>query len=90
MMHDALDLELFKCKKSKFKVLSFLFSGLQMASMWWGHFPLLEENVTEHADNSCFSAGQSTVLKGVRFGGVPIVLLLNFIFFVVSDVLLLV
>uniref|UniRef100_A0A673NJQ5 CSC1-like protein 1 n=1 Tax=Sinocyclocheilus rhinocerous TaxID=307959 RepID=A0A673NJQ5_9TELE len=32
---------------------------------------------------SCFSATQSTVLKGVNFGGVPIVLLIDFSLFVV-------
>uniref|UniRef100_A0A672RZ85 CSC1-like protein 2 n=1 Tax=Sinocyclocheilus grahami TaxID=75366 RepID=A0A672RZ85_SINGR len=37
-----------------------------------------------HVDNSsCFSATQSTVLKGVNFGGVPIVLLIDFLLFVV-------
>ncbi|XP_036433047.1 LOW QUALITY PROTEIN: CSC1-like protein 1 [Colossoma macropomum] len=54
-----------------------------MASEWLGHFPLLEDNNTVQADNSCFSATQSTVLKGVSFGGVPIVLLLNFVVFLV-------
>lgn len=39
------------------------------------------DNGTAHVDNSCFSAMQSTVLKGVNFGGVPIVLLLDFIVF---------
>ncbi|GAA6102605.1 CSC1-like protein 1 isoform X1 [Tachysurus ichikawai] len=41
------------------------------------------ENVTVRSDNSCFSATQSTVLMGVSFGGVPIVLLLDFIVFLV-------
>uniref|UniRef100_A0A673NI75 CSC1-like protein 1 n=1 Tax=Sinocyclocheilus rhinocerous TaxID=307959 RepID=A0A673NI75_9TELE len=41
-------------------------------------------NGTAHVDNSsCFSATQSTVLKGVNFGGVPIVLLIDFSLFVV-------
>uniref|UniRef100_A0A672RYW5 CSC1-like protein 2 n=1 Tax=Sinocyclocheilus grahami TaxID=75366 RepID=A0A672RYW5_SINGR len=41
-------------------------------------------NGTAHVDNSsCFSATQSTVLKGVNFGGVPIVLLIDFLLFVV-------
>lgn len=57
-----------------------------MASTWWGHLPLLMDNGTAHLDNSsCFSAMQSTVLKGVNFGGVPIVLLLDFIVFLVGS-----
>ncbi|XP_026866917.1 CSC1-like protein 1 isoform X1 [Electrophorus electricus] len=54
-----------------------------MASQWWKRFPLLEDNGTLHMDNSCFSATQSTVLVGVQFGGVPIVLLLDFIVFLI-------
>ncbi|XP_066524328.1 CSC1-like protein 1 [Hoplias malabaricus] len=54
-----------------------------MASKWWNSFPLLEDNGTVQADNSCFSATQNTVLSGVSFGGVPLVLLLDFIFFIV-------
>lgn len=57
-----------------------------MASTWWGHLPHVIDNGTAHEDNSsCFSAMQSTVLKGVNFGGVPIVLLLDFIVFLVSS-----
>ncbi|XP_072528821.1 CSC1-like protein 1 isoform X2 [Salminus brasiliensis] len=52
-----------------------------MASTWWGHVPLLDNNGTAHAGNSCYSASQSTVLKGVSFGGVPVVLLLDFLVF---------
>uniref|UniRef100_A0A8C1NXU4 Transmembrane protein 63A n=1 Tax=Cyprinus carpio TaxID=7962 RepID=A0A8C1NXU4_CYPCA len=33
-------------------------------------------------NSSCFSSTQSTVLKGVNFGGVPIVLLIDFLLFV--------
>ncbi|XP_051544168.1 CSC1-like protein 1 isoform X2 [Myxocyprinus asiaticus] len=56
----------------------------EMASTWWGHLPLLVDNGTGHMDNSsCFSATQSTVLKGVTFGGVPTVLLLDFIVFLI-------
>ncbi|XP_047660008.1 CSC1-like protein 1 isoform X1 [Tachysurus fulvidraco] len=40
-------------------------------------------NGTGRPDNSCFSTTQSTVLMGVSFGGVPIVLLLDFIVFLV-------
>lgn len=58
----------------------------QMASTWWGNLSLLIDNGTAHGDNSsCFSATQSTVLKGVNFGGVPIVLLLDFIVFLVGS-----
>ncbi|XP_013867404.1 CSC1-like protein 1 [Austrofundulus limnaeus] len=47
-----------------------------MSSFWW---PLLDANVT--TSPSCFN--QSTVLSGHDFGGVPIVLLLNFCVFIV-------
>uniref|UniRef100_A0A8C2B5Z3 Transmembrane protein 63A n=1 Tax=Cyprinus carpio TaxID=7962 RepID=A0A8C2B5Z3_CYPCA len=48
--------------------------------------PSLVDNGSGPVDNSsCFSATQSTVLKGVYFGGVPIVLLMNFVIFVVSS-----
>lgn len=41
-------------------------------------------NGTAHIDNgSCFSNTQSTVLKGVQFGGVPVVLLLDSLVFLV-------
>ncbi|KAJ8270530.1 hypothetical protein GJAV_G00115990 [Gymnothorax javanicus] len=46
--------------------------------------PLLTNNGTAGSnDSSCFSATQSTVLRGVNFGGVPIVLLLDFCLFLV-------
>ncbi|XP_051747152.1 CSC1-like protein 1 isoform X2 [Ctenopharyngodon idella] len=51
-----------------------------MASTLWGQFSILMDNDTR-VGNSCFSATQSTVLKGVNFGGLPIVLLLDFIVF---------
>ncbi|XP_065121960.1 CSC1-like protein 1 [Paramisgurnus dabryanus] len=55
-----------------------------MASTLWDRLPMLVGNDTELKDNSsCFSSTQSTVLKGVNFGGVPIVLLLDFIVFLV-------
>ncbi|XP_060758804.1 CSC1-like protein 1 isoform X2 [Neoarius graeffei] len=53
-----------------------------MASPWWKRFTLLVENSTMHS-NSCFSATQNTVLMDVSFGGVPLVLLLDFIVFIV-------
>lgn len=56
-----------------------------MSSLWWEQWPLLASNGTPgFADNgSCFSSTQSTVLKGVGFGGVPVVLLLDFSVFLV-------
>ncbi|KAG9333890.1 hypothetical protein JZ751_009409 [Albula glossodonta] len=55
-----------------------------MASPWWEQFSLLPNNGTASKDNSCFSATEeSTVLRGVNFGGVPVVLLLDFIVFIV-------
>ncbi|KAI4882995.1 hypothetical protein NFI96_015791 [Prochilodus magdalenae] len=45
------------------------------------HVPLLEDNGAVQT-NHCFSATQSTVLKGVSFGGVPVVLLLDFVVFI--------
>ncbi|XP_016125822.1 CSC1-like protein 1 isoform X1 [Sinocyclocheilus grahami] len=55
-----------------------------MASAWWERLSVSVNNGTAHVDNSsCFSATQSTVLKGVNFGGVPIVLLIDFLLFVV-------
>ncbi|XP_062850753.1 CSC1-like protein 1 [Trichomycterus rosablanca] len=53
-----------------------------MESTSTGHF-LLGENGTNHSDNSCFSATPTTVLNGVSFGGVHVVLLLDFIVFIV-------
>ncbi|XP_041814296.1 CSC1-like protein 1 [Chelmon rostratus] len=62
-----------------------------MSSVFWEQWPLLVRNGTSpptFADNnSCFSSTQSTVLKGVQFGGVPVVLLLDFSVFLVLLVL---
>ncbi|XP_059366703.1 CSC1-like protein 1 [Carassius carassius] len=56
---------------------------MRMASTWWERLSVSVNNGTTPVDNgSCFSATQSTVLKGVNFGGVPIVLLIDFILFV--------
>ncbi|TNN61567.1 CSC1-like protein 1 [Liparis tanakae] len=56
-----------------------------MSSPW--QEPLLApdgSNRSTFADNSsCYSSTQSTVLKGVSFGGVPIVLLIDFCVFLV-------
>ncbi|XP_040920333.1 CSC1-like protein 1 isoform X2 [Toxotes jaculatrix] len=53
-----------------------------MSSLWW-----LDSNGTSPSgflDNStCFSSTQSTVLSGVQFGGVPVVLLIDFCVFLV-------
>ncbi|KAG7508608.1 CSC1 1 [Solea senegalensis] len=51
-----------------------------MASLWW-----LNSNLTTHfSDNeTCISSAHSTVLTGVPFGGVPVVLLLDFAVFLV-------
>ncbi|XP_070781567.1 CSC1-like protein 1 [Enoplosus armatus] len=58
-----------------------------MSSLWWEQWPLLVGNGTSppgFLDNSsCFSSTQSTVLNEVRFGGVPVVLLLDFAVFLV-------
>ncbi len=58
-----------------------------MSSLWWEQWPLLVSNDTSPSgflDNStCFSSTQSTVLNGVPFGGVPVVLLLDFSVFLV-------
>ncbi|XP_058273713.1 CSC1-like protein 1 isoform X1 [Hemibagrus wyckioides] len=53
-----------------------------MASPWWERSTTLVVNTTP-SHNSCFSATQNTVLMGVNFGGVPVVLLLDFIVFIV-------
>lgn len=56
-----------------------------MPSTWWEQWPLLVRNGTSppSVDSSvCFNS-TSTVLKGNKFGGVPIVLLLDFIVFLV-------
>uniref|UniRef100_A0A8C1NX71 Transmembrane protein 63A n=1 Tax=Cyprinus carpio TaxID=7962 RepID=A0A8C1NX71_CYPCA len=56
---------------------------LQMASAWWERLSVSVNNSIGSVDNSsCFSSTQSTVLKGVNFGGVPIVLLIDFLLFV--------
>ncbi|KAM3860996.1 CSC1-like protein 1 [Diretmus argenteus] len=53
-----------------------------MSSVWWDDLFYNRSSPSGFVDNtSCFSATQSTVLNGVRFGGVPIVLLLDFIVF---------
>ncbi|XP_076016246.1 CSC1-like protein 1 isoform X2 [Genypterus blacodes] len=58
-----------------------------MSSPWWEPWPLLVSNGSSPSgfgDNStCLNSKQSTVLAGVPFGGVPIVLLMDFIVFLV-------
>lgn len=76
--------KLFVCPENK-SLYNLYLCLFQMASTLWGQLSILEDNGTGHVDNSsCFSATQSTVLKGVNFGGLPIVLLLDFIVFLVS------
>ncbi|XP_053700010.1 CSC1-like protein 1 [Synchiropus splendidus] len=53
-----------------------------MSSTWLVAWPLQFSNSTNDT-TSCYNAKQNTVLSGVKFGGVPIVLLLNFIVFLV-------
>lgn len=55
-----------------------------MSSVLWEQWPLLDRNGTSQPlDTSCFNSTQSTVLKGVKFEGVPVVLLVDFSAFVV-------
>uniref|UniRef100_A0A8C9U983 Transmembrane protein 63A n=1 Tax=Scleropages formosus TaxID=113540 RepID=A0A8C9U983_SCLFO len=50
-----------------------------MDSLW---FQLVENGTGPQNSNSCFSTTEgNTVLQGLAFGGVPVVLLLNFVFF---------
>ncbi|XP_028857924.1 CSC1-like protein 1 isoform X2 [Denticeps clupeoides] len=66
------------------KAISVPTGGSSMASEWWEQVPWLGGRSNVSGDNTtCFSSSQSTVLRGVRFGGVPVVLLLDFIFFLV-------
>eukprot|EP00064_Thunnus_orientalis_P010491 superscaffoldBa00001433_g10517 len=62
-----------------------------MPSVFWGQWPLLVTNGSSPPgaldNSSCFSSTQSTVLKGVSFGGVPVVLLINFSVFLVLLIL---
>uniref|UniRef100_A0A8C8M163 Transmembrane protein 63A n=1 Tax=Oncorhynchus tshawytscha TaxID=74940 RepID=A0A8C8M163_ONCTS len=58
-----------------------VFYTAAVMSTWWG---LVKNGSAHHVDNSsCFSSTESTVLKGNNFGGVPVVLLLDFSFFLV-------
>uniref|UniRef100_A0A3B4YTB4 Transmembrane protein 63B n=1 Tax=Stegastes partitus TaxID=144197 RepID=A0A3B4YTB4_9TELE len=57
-----------------------------MSAPWWEEWPLLVNNGTTPGfwDNStCYNPSQNTVLSGLEFGGVPVVLLLDFIVFLV-------
>ncbi|XP_074541864.1 CSC1-like protein 1 [Halichoeres trimaculatus] len=55
-----------------------------MSSPWWEQWPLLASNGTAPPDNtSCLGPSQSTTFNTLNFGGVPIVLLLNFCVFLV-------
>ncbi|KAL4630590.1 CSC1-like protein 2 isoform X1 [Arapaima gigas] len=57
------------------------FTGVSMDSLW---FHLVDNGTGPQNSSSCFSSTEgNTVLQGLPFGGVPVVLLLNFIFFLV-------
>ncbi|XP_020494557.2 CSC1-like protein 1 [Labrus bergylta] len=60
-----------------------------MSSQWWEQWPLLTgNNTTTFSDNtSCYGSSQSTVLNTLNFGGVPVVLLLDFSVFLVLLIL---
>uniref|UniRef100_A0A669EEU7 Transmembrane protein 63A n=1 Tax=Oreochromis niloticus TaxID=8128 RepID=A0A669EEU7_ORENI len=55
-----------------------------MKSLWWEPESHLAANRSDGFKNrtDCFNSTQSTVLKGLEFGGVPDVLLINFVVFV--------
>ncbi|XP_026197331.1 CSC1-like protein 1 [Anabas testudineus] len=57
-----------------------------MSSLWWERWFLLPSNGTTPPaldNSSCFTSTENTVLKGVQFGGVPVVLLIDFCVFLV-------
>lgn len=62
-----------------------------MSSLWWEQWLLGVGNGSTPIPfmnySGCFSSTQSTVLKGVKFGGVPVVLLLDFCVFLVLLIL---
>ncbi|XP_028295824.1 CSC1-like protein 1 [Gouania willdenowi] len=53
-----------------------------MSSQWEEQWPLVAKNITPFPNSSCFDPKHSTVLTGLDFGGVPVVLLINFCIFV--------
>lgn len=53
-----------------------------MSSVWSDQWPLASINNTPDS-NSCYNNTHSTVFNGDQFGGVPLVLLLNFCVFLV-------
>ncbi|XP_061560413.1 CSC1-like protein 1 isoform X3 [Phycodurus eques] len=62
-----------------------------MSSWWWEQWSPVGPNSTIGSsgpdDKTCFNSTQNTVLNGVNFGGVPVVLLLNFSVFLVLLIL---
>ncbi|KAM6992399.1 CSC1-like protein 1 [Tautogolabrus adspersus] len=63
-----------------------------MSSQWWEQWPLLANNGTPtphpFQDNtSCYGASKTTVFNALNFGGVPVVLLLDFSVFLVLLIL---
>lgn len=62
-------------------------SASAMSSVLWEQWPLMDRNGSSPANPigaGCFNSSQSTVLIGTEFEGVPIVLLLDFIAFLVG------
>uniref|UniRef100_A0A8C5HTE6 CSC1-like protein 1 n=1 Tax=Gouania willdenowi TaxID=441366 RepID=A0A8C5HTE6_GOUWI len=59
-----------------------LFELATMSSQWEEQWPLVAKNITPFPNSSCFDPKHSTVLTGLDFGGVPVVLLINFCIFV--------
>lgn len=58
-----------------------------MSSVLWEQWPLMDRNGSSPANPigaGCFNSSQNTVLIGTEFEGVPIVLLLDFIAFLVG------
>ncbi|KAF3702750.1 CSC1-like protein 1 Transmembrane protein 63A [Channa argus] len=54
------------------------------SSPWWDLLVSNHSSPSGLQDNgSCFSSTESTVLKGIKFGGVPMVLMIDFIVFLV-------
>lgn len=57
-----------------------------MALRWQDPRDLLDLNFANSSGflDGCFSTNQSTVLSGLNFGGIPLVLLLDFCVFIVG------
>lgn len=55
-----------------------------MSSIWWPFLGANGSSAPNLSDVGCFNSSQNTVLIGSEFEGVPVVLLLNFIAFLVG------